>query len=228
MKKLISIIMCICLLAGLAACGGDKYSMDFSKLEPAANVKISDIDAGLIRDADKTSDNWYANGKEGGAYMYVVDSTAPAGLSCCIVDENGNETEYYSCENENEHLVYNKDGLNLDIVFYDALTAYDYVSETWYSRGSVKKMESYISGKKFVDADNTIIIVFNEDGTVVETSDGEEYTGTWYVANSTQIFEDIDGYGPTDFDLIFDESGNFTGITHFYAYRDDLVLVPAE
>ena len=225
MKKLISIIMCICLLAGLAACGGDKYLMDFSKLEPAANVKISDIDAGLIRDADKTSDNWYANGKEGGAYMYLADSTSPSGFECCMVDANGNET-FYSCKNENEHLINDEDGLNVDIVFYDALNAYDYVSETWYSRGSVKKMESYVAGKRFVDEKNGIAVVFNEDGTVVETTNDVEYKGKWYVANSTQIFEDLDGYYITDFDLIFDEKGNFTGLTHFFSLGDNIELVP--
>ncbi len=215
MKKIIAILLCVCILVGFASCGGDS-GMDYSKLEPAANVKVDEIDPGMVREGDKTSDEWYPNGEEGNGYIFFTYGSS--GFVLTFVDKDGNELDSFSPEVEDEHLKYydSNSELAADIVFYDVCTAYDYVGETWYARGNVAEMKAYVAGRKFINqAYPDESIQLNEDGTFNEVYEGDEYEGTWDILNATQIKLDYGSYYD-DYDLIFDEKGNCTGLATYF------------
>ena len=76
-----------------------------------------------------------------------------------------------------------------DIVFVDPMTCYDSVSNTWYSRGDYNAVMAKVVNTKWKSLTNeSIEIELREDGTLVESRDGEQAeAGTWAITAVDQV-----------------------------------------
>ena len=203
MKKIICLLMAVLMIASLCACGGETESaaQPTGSSEPQANVNPSTINWGSRRNVLVESDPWYPNGKLGDDYIYFDFGESSSTIVYYKVDD-GMQTGYAACEQtKKNHLVTEGDGTAIDIVFHDEFYAYDFVTQTWYVRANLDFMKSLFVGKSFVeknDSGNTI--VFNEDGTAVESYQGQEFSGTWKIVNATTVRFN-DGEYEYDFEL---------------------------
>ncbi|NLW70624.1 MAG: hypothetical protein GX061_06040 [Eubacteriaceae bacterium] len=213
-KNLILFLMVLLVLAVATGCGGGKDS--FADLTPSANIMPKDINRGMIRDNESTSgtsDKWYPNGEEGDVFIFFVQAMSESGISYHIMNGDIDKTVWCKVTNEN-HLVNEKDDdeVKIDIVFYDPFTAYDYVSETWYSRGDYDATVALLKGKTFVkEGDSESSFTFNEDGTYKELWKGIERSGEWKIENATQVT-----IGRSEYDLAYDEKGNLIGLDSYW------------
>ncbi len=219
MKRFISLLMAVLMIASLCACGGGDAQQAASQpggsAEPQANVNPNTIDWGSRRNTLVESDPWYPNGKLGNDYIYFDLGESSSTIVYYKV-EGGVQTGYAACEQtKKNHLVTEGDGTAIDIVFHDEFYAYDFKTETWYVRANLDFMKSLFVGRSFVeknDSGNTII--FNEDGTAVENYQGQEFKGSWKIINATTVRFN-DGEYEYDFELAINNQNQLDGLDEY-------------
>ena len=227
MKKWLVLCMAAVMMLSLGGCGKEKAP----DRTPEAAVDPLTMDWGLVRDenVDNSSDLWYKNGDAAsGEYIYftntlVVDCTAGCSFNRVVAEE---DVLYAPCDvGEGEkanHLLPSPeggwpDGRDFDLVFNDPFTAYDSVTETWYSRGDFAAMESAFSDMTFTNKERPEnVIVFHADGTAVESFNSMEYVGTWRVLTPTLVRFN-DGDYDYDFDAVWNEDGSLAGMDEYFA-----------
>ncbi|MBO4365971.1 MAG: hypothetical protein J5804_06750 [Eggerthellaceae bacterium] len=200
----------------LMGCGSDAESgaestgatAEETAKEPAANVFPEEIYSGYVVDNDgRTSDIWWKDGQEGTEGIYITDAGNEAGKCVTWVDGDGKDVDsQFYCEVSPEGHLVSEEGKEpeLDIVFNDDLTCYDYVTDTWYIRGDADQLTSELAGLTFATDDDSWTITFNPDGTFTDVvSNGDEATGTYKFISSCNILLTYDdaGIGEEKLDL---------------------------
>ncbi len=92
-------------------------------------------------------------------------------FSITVLDENGDKVDhrpqFINVESEDHHLATPKDaeGTKYDIVFDHNFTAYDYMSNTWYTCGDMGKLFAEFPGEWTLSQNDDLQLVFKENGT---------------------------------------------------------------
>ena len=200
MKKILTILMLIFTVFSLSACNGN-----FPKAE--ANIDPATINWGTGTEGDR----WYLDGKEGNDYL--IFSRAETGKACYIcesVTESG-KTEI-TCTALEGHLT--APGDIVDFIFPDNFTAYDTISETYYSRGDAEALRAAIGDLTFIEkTDETNVLKLTKDGACKEKYLGNSYSGTWELVTPDTVccsFQNDDF--PYEFVLVKNEKGDITGL----------------
>lgn len=240
MKKTVIFILALAMLLSLAACGskqepapveepapteapvtetqtqtpvvsGDKID-DVSGLTAAANLDPTAVDMG----ATGAEDKWYKDAVEGDSYITFSAADNSAVKLACTKVEAGSIAKTWLCTTTNEnHLVDQEaeDGKSdIDIVFVDALKAYDAASGTWYVRGNAAELAKLFTGKQFAEkdnADNTLIL--NADGTGKEVFEGKEEEVKWEVSSAAAL-KYVDDEHEHTLTVVTDAGGNLVSL----------------
>lgn len=220
MKKILAIILVLCMVLGLAACGKKSESVqgsqEMSSGEAAANVNPTFINWGTRREVENSSDPWYPNGHIGTEFIYFAYGESSAGI-VYYHEKDGAVVGQAACAlTEDLCLVTEDKGEEVEIIFPSEFHAYDLKTETWYIRANPDFMMSLFVGKSFAeqnDSDNTLI--FNADGTAAEVYQGSEYPGTWKIINATTIRFTISGEEYYDFDLVINGDNTLNSISEY-------------
>ena len=167
--------------------------------EPVASINPEDI--------SWNNEYWYASGARGTECFCITESD---GISFVTGHETGDSSAYVI---SNMHLRCSRDGRAYDLIFPDALTAYDLNSGTYYQRADYSLMvESIVSGR-FVNTENPRdIFTFRDNGKSVENFGDKVFKGTWELetANCLAVY-DKTCKSTFYFSIIFD-SGSISGI----------------
>lgn len=230
MKKYFAFLLTFIMIFSLAACGGEgdtdavktdtkeemEVPTDVDIMVPGENIdRIVDfIHPGSLRSDVRTSDAWYVVGEENPEYFIYFVQVSGNELSYYLYD-HGEETTIGSLAmGDDGHL---KDASGAaDVVFMDTFTCYDFVSETFYSRGDLPALQDQFIGSIMWDEDdNENTIEFAEDGTCIEFYNGNDYDMTWWIPNTNYIYlTEGDGYN-YEFEIIYDQDGN---VDHLQQY----------
>jgi len=221
MKKLLAILLMLCMLFSLAACGKDKGAEGQQPLEvsydaPAANVNPTFMNWGSRREVENSADLWYPNGKIGEEDIYFAYGESSAGIVYYHVKDGAAVGQAACSLTEDLHLVTEGEGTDIDIIFPSDFHAYDLKTETWYIRANPDFMMGLFVGKNFTeknDSGNTLI--FNSDGTAVEVYQGTEYPGTWKIINSTTVRFTISEEEYYDFELVLNGDNSLNRIEEY-------------
>ncbi|MDY3129149.1 MAG: hypothetical protein SOW20_03880, partial [Berryella intestinalis] len=177
----------VAVTAILAGCSGNppdasKETDPFAQMTPEANIQPLYIDPGQLDSGERSSDVWtgYRDGKKTGERLVLTYVLGSGSLfSIDLLDENGNKvddrSQFTNVESEDRHLATPEDaeGARYDIVFNDNFTAYDYVSDTWYTRGDMKKLLAAFPGTWTSSQNGDFQLTFKEDGTFESIYRGE-------------------------------------------------------
>lgn len=241
MKKALALLTVFAMLFALAACGSrpdtpapsadDTTVADTTVLalpDPAANVNPEEMDWGWNEGRaepfeDMTSDIWYPAGQDGNnaVYMYFVN-----GHSAYIV-ENGEEKSAGWILSDDWHMIPDPEytEFEFDIVFMDNFTLYDYISETYYTRGDQNEYSNLFIGKTFTcktDAGRSMLL--REDGTASYTYRGEAEECKWEVVAQRIIkltFADYDD----DFYVFYNADGQVEYVSESPYNADNAYVV---
>ena len=208
MKRILAIILVLCTIFCLCACGKDKEqgaqpAQQSAGGEVAANVNPTFVDWGNRRGEENSADPWYPDGKIGEEFIYFGIGESSSGI-VCYRENAGELVSQTPCAlTEDLHLVAEGEGEDFDIIFPGEFHAYDTKAGKWYIRANEEFLLSMFSGKSFAEkTDSNNTLSFNEDGTCVEVYQGTEYSGTWKLINATTIRFTISEEEYYDFDLI--------------------------
>ena len=173
-KALTALLVACCaavLAFSLAGCGGNNGGGAVAKKEPAANEHprmLETCGPNDFGDPSGSNDMWYVDGDKSKGGLFFENFYYPQAV---FVDADGTITEPGSSKVEDKHLrPESTDVRDYDIVFNDAMTCYDYVTETWYLRGDgdVAKYEKLVADTSWADKDDpdNNYFTLNADGTV--------------------------------------------------------------
>lgn len=159
-KALTALLVACCaavLAFSLAGCGGNDGGGAVAKKEPAANEHprmLETCGPNDFGDPSGSNDMWYVDGDKSKGGLFFENFYYPQAM---FVDADGTITEPGSSKVEDKHLrPESTDVRDYDIVFNDAMTCYDYVTETWYLRGDgdVAKYEKLVADTSWADKDD--------------------------------------------------------------------------
>jgi hypothetical protein len=229
MKRVAHVVACVAVLMtgfAMAGCsdgmgalvsGGPSGSETgpMAEVEPQANISPDEVYFGNVLDGVRSSDTWWANGEAGTEGVYFAWAHNDAGIAIHWVDGNNADTaEQASVEiTEDGHLLSAKDAEpEADFVFYDDLTCYDNVTQTWYMRGDAEMLNAEVSNKVY--ATGVWQITLADDGTFTDVYGDTTQTGTWAFNSSTTVKLTYDDptYYPQVVDVIT-EDGNLAALS---------------
>lgn len=206
MKKKLAVVLAgvaaFSLCFALVGCGGNTTSGDDGTTampEPAANLAPTEVDPGRVSTGDNTSDIWWLDGAVGTEGIYITHAGNDVGRSITWVDAEGNDVDsVFDCALTDDNHFVNAEGVTpeFDVVFYDNMMCYDYVTGNWYIRGNVDELMPLVAGKTFAREDGRWSVTFNEDGTIEDTYNGETITGTFEFLSPTVVELVYDGGSP--------------------------------
>lgn len=202
MKWVAHVVACVAMLmmgSAMAGCSdgmgaivgggsGEPETGPMAEVEPQANINPSDVYFGNVLDGTRSSDTWWANGEVGTEGVYFAWAHNDAGMAIHWVDGNNADTaEQASVEiTEDGHLLSTKGAEpEADFMFYDDLTCYDNVTQTWYMRGDAEMLNAEVSGKIY--AAGIWQITLADDGTFTDVYGDTTQTGTWAFNSSTTV-----------------------------------------
>lgn len=177
---------------------------------PFANISAQDLEPGNT-DGDIKSDLWYEKDKKDSTqYIYFTKAESESGLSVTIISTDSENT-YMLKETDEKHLIpENKsDYGKCEFLIIDDFTAYEAVTETWYSRGNKAEYVKKLAGKSFVcENEKDDVVTLNANGTLTEIYGDDDYTGSWEIKS------------PTTIKIIF-EGEEYSGICYLIKYSPD-------
>jgi len=209
MKRTLAIILVLCTLFCLCACGKDKDTQAAQNMqqgasgEIAANVNPTFINWGNRRGEENSADPWYPDGKIGDEFIYFGIGESSSGI-VCFREKAGELVAQTPCSlTDDLHLVAEAEGEDFDIIFPGEFHAYDLKTEKWYIRANYDFLLGMFSGKTFAEkTDSGNTLSFGEDGSCTEMYQGTEYSGTWKLINATTVRFTISEEEYYDFDLV--------------------------
>lgn len=187
MKKLLSILLCTVLIMSCVSCKNEKDSISTSTNAPDTIIDPSTINWGYDENEDK-SERWYLTDTDDVIYIYFTQGSESELCTYNLV-KSGVVKESAACVvTEDNHLV-PKEGeeASFDLVFEDAFNAYDYSTDSIYSRGDISEYNSYFSGRVYYSEDNLSTVTFNSDFTCTKTCNDSSVTGTWEITAKTSL-----------------------------------------
>lgn len=233
-KKVSVILLCLVLIFALASCGGNKNpkSNAGSQYPIKAEFDPYSLHPGMAEGSDwTTSDVWYPVDSPDSMPMYFTYGYDMGYDDCLFVitwiDEEG--YDYMSCGTEvsGMDLVNTAaDDFDVDFIFQDALTAYDKVSGTLYSRAnylSYDKLKEALEGKTYVNGRGNGSFTLNKDGSAMQTYDGAEYAGTWAITADTVVtfFDEADASYDNNLQILHDRQGIYLYASSDYYYPQE-------
>lgn len=205
-KRTVLIVAIACVVAVtaiLAGCSGSpsdtpKETDPFAQMTPEANIRPLYIDPGQLDSGERSSDVWtgYRDGKKTGERLFLTYVLGSDSLfSITALDENGDRvddrSQFTNVESEDRYLATPEDaeGARYDIVFNDNFTAYDYVSETWYTRGDMEKLLAEFPGAWTSSQNGDFQLTFKEDGTFESIYRGDVNGAGSYTMKANNIVQ---------------------------------------
>ena len=115
---------------------------------------------------------------------------------------------------KNHHLMYStQSGTNYDLIFTDAMTAYDCNSGVVYQRGDYSTLMKSICSGKFVNSENEDdYYIFKDNGRSIEYFGDKVYKGEWNfeTADAISVYDNT-CKGTLTIDLIYSGYGAISG-----------------
>lgn len=178
----------------LTACGGASPQDPFEGMSPQAKVDPFEIEPGMLPDGPTSSDVWEAwkDGAPTGERIYLTAVLGEESLfSITVLDGSGAETDsqFANLRTDDKHLTTPEgaEGRSFDLVFNDDYTAYDGVSETWYTRGDLEADMQEMVGGWTSSKNPDFKISFNEDGSYAESFSGNENGSGTFSMKATNV-----------------------------------------
>ena len=159
-------------------------------------------------------DSWYAGGSRGTASFTVVKEDT--GSNEVYFSNSRGSMNAVSYRIDDMHLLCCDGESNYDIIFLDEVTAYDCNSGVYYQRADYNKTVSALTSGKFVNTANKAdYYEFKSSGKSVEYCGDKVYSGKWNLetSDSIQVYDNT-CKGSMGFELVYDASGNISGMTY--------------
>lgn len=231
MKKIIAVLLITVLSLCIAGC--DKNDVqdtpDIAVNAPTVTIDPNSINWGYDAVKDEY-DRWYLQNTDDVTYIYFenIDAQAPQGSVCIynLVQSGVVKESAFLYHNGDNHLKSTADSsVVVDFVFQDNFSAYDYTTDSWYSRGDLVSLNAQFQGKEYYEeSDNTNTLVFNTDFTCTETVNGIASRGTWELTSKKTLvctFEKT----TYQFSITYDADASVTSIEYggrvFYTTSTD-------
>lgn len=225
MGRLVSLLLAVCMVLALAACGDKTTNPDTGanqsaapsaptgtdtnepaqpsapevEAPPEAGLDPSEIEWGYDSPGSSDYQHWYPDGdKLSGYYLMFEDDYV-------TVDDGGNRTTFSTTIADGHIVNWSEDDPAMDFVFIDNLTCYDLVDGQWYLRADYDAvMDSLTASTFYCEAGDQWNITFYDDGTYSYDRDGELVEGEWWFQDANTI-NYIDDYGETWFKITYAE-----------------------
>ncbi len=189
MKKLLCLLPCLILVFGLVGCQ-EKESAQAPQNTPKSIIDPSSINFGYNEEKD-TYDRFYLQGTDDITYIYFSDENEEYSDYVCtynLVKSGVVKISTPLVLSDDNHLTSPEQfGMNLDIAFSDHFNAYDYSSDSWYSRGDADEYNSYFADRTYTNEDELCTITFNSDFTLNKSDKENTVTGTWQVSSKNTL-----------------------------------------
>ncbi len=157
---------------------------------PANTIDPENIDWGF--DSEKLEyDRWYLQNSDDVTYIFFSDDEDDLKEnSICnyFFVKSGVVSEAVPLNlTDDNHLKGSSGELSVDLVFEDCFNAYDYISDSYYSRGKLDEYNSYFADKVYSTEDKKSTITFNSDFSCTKTDLENEFSGTWEVVSKSKV-----------------------------------------
>ncbi|MDO4748779.1 MAG: hypothetical protein Q4A12_06365 [Eubacteriales bacterium] len=194
MKRLLAVLLIIFALFTVAGCDSTddtEFSNEVKITAPQEIIDPNSIDFGYNEEKDEY-DRWYLQGTDDVTYIYFsydnVENLDNYVCTYTLVQSGVAKAQASMCLSDNNHLCPPPhSSLYVDIVFKDSFNAYDYASNSWYSRGDIDEYNSYFKGKTYTQEDKLYAITFNSDFTCDKTDPKNSVSGTWEVTSKNTV-----------------------------------------
>lgn len=230
MKKIITFVLAVTILFTITACAAETEpgvtqtnAPETSTTPEPTPVPIPNIDPtkmnwGMVDMEDHYGyDFWYPTSGDQSEYIYFMQNLSESVCSYIKVI-NGKETESFGCIVDNDgYLIDSNSEGKIKIAFVDNFTAYDFVTDKWYSRGDTEAIMAQFSGKSFIGKSDKFTLELKEDGTTTECFNGGDFTGTWELVAPTVLVILRDGDSEDyamKYVITYDADGNVDKITY--------------
>lgn len=157
---------------------------------PANTIDPVNIDWGF--DSEKLEyDRWYLQNSDDVTYIFFSDDEDDLKEnSICnyFFVKSGVVSEAVPLNlTDDNHLKGSSGELSVDLVFEDCFNAYDYISDSYYSRGNIDDYNSYFSSRVYTSEDNKGSITFNSDFSCTKSDSENDFPGTWEVVSKSKV-----------------------------------------
>ncbi len=189
MKKVLCFLFCLALLFSLTGCG-DNESTEKVNNAPQNIIDPSTVNFGY-NDSNDTYERWYLQNTDDVTYIFFSDENEDIENYLCTYNFVKSGVVTISTplvKSENNHLTSPKEyDFVIDIVFSDCFNAYDYSSDSYYSRGNVDEYNSYFADRVYTNDDKLTFITFNSDFTCNKSDKENVVTGTWQITSQNTV-----------------------------------------
>lgn len=195
MKKIFALLLVLAIALCFCACENDNDE-EISTNAPATTVDPKGINFGYNEEKNEY-DRWYLQETDDVIYAYLsFDEEVNADNYACTFTliKSGVEAVREELYFSDDHLItLTNSKTSLDIVFEDNFNLYDYVSDSYYSRGSKDEYDSYFADRVYVQEDELNSITFSSDFTCKKSDNEKETQGTWEVTSKRTLECIFDG-----------------------------------
>lgn len=186
-SRILLLILMICMMFTLAACGGKDAGNKTDLPAPEAVVDPEEMNWGYQAADIMDTQYWYPNGdKSASSFIFFEDDY--------LTTVDGETRTRSNTEIADKHIVdAESGGTAFDFVFPDIFTCYDLVSKQYYLRADYDAVVSSLTSSTFVcEDDSECTFSFAADGTFSYTDAGETASGTWWFENARTIYYKFD------------------------------------
>ena len=189
MKKIFVLLLVLTMAFCFCACEKE------IEPEPQNNAPTTTVDPMGINfgyDEEKGEyDRWYLQGTDDVTYAYLsFDEEVSADNYVCTFTliKSGVASVKEELFLSGDHLItLTNSTTQLDIAFEDNFNLYDYVSDSYYSRGDKDEYDSYFADRVYTKEDESCAIAFLSDFTCEKTQAGSKVQGTWEVTTKRTL-----------------------------------------
>ncbi len=189
MKKIYALLLVFAMAFCFCACEKDVKEETQSNA-PTTIVDPKGINFGYDEEKDEY-DRWYLKGTDDVTYAYLsFDEEVNADNYACTFTliKSGVEAVREELYFSDDHLItLTNSKTSLDIVFEDNFNLYDYISNSYYSRGSKDEYDSYFADRVYTKEDEFCTITFLDDFTCKKTDAETTVQGKWEVTSKRTL-----------------------------------------
>ncbi|MBQ2972346.1 MAG: hypothetical protein IJE16_07340 [Ruminococcus sp.] len=152
MKRIFALLLTAFMLMSFTGCEENAGAPSPTSNAPANTIDPENIDWGF--DEEKLEyDRWYLQNSDDVTYIFFSDDEANLKEnSICnyFFVKSGVVSEAVPLNlTDDNHLKGSSGELSVDLVFEDCFNAYDYISDSYYSRGKLDEYNSYFADKVY-------------------------------------------------------------------------------
>lgn len=190
MKRIFALLLTVFMLFCFSGCKESAGDSSDTSNAPDVTIDPATIDWGFDEEKHEY-DRWYLQNSDDVTYIFFSDEESELEENCIcnyFFVKSGVVSEAVPLNlTDDNHLKGSSGDISVDLVFEDCFNAYDYNSDSCYSRGNVDDYNSYFASRVYTAEDNEGTITFNSDFSCTKNDSKNEFSGTWEVVSKSKV-----------------------------------------